>query len=457
MPSEDEVKEIQQEIAVLSQIRSPYVTRFISECALHGEVPCLRLSLPDTTTTHLLGSRLIEGTTKLCIVMEYMAGGSVADLEYLHSEGKIHRDVKAANVLLTSTGDVRLADFGVAAEVSRTLGAKRKTFTGTPFWMAPEVISQSAGAGGGGYDARADVWSLGITAWECAVGTPPHAEEHPMRVLFIIPKQPAPALGPQFSKLVREFVAFVLVKDPEARPTAKEVLKHRAMREATRPSAAFLDRVAAAVQRRAAERAAAESGGGGSGGDDTADADGAFDSPDSGAAYPTWDFGRKGTLGAGGSSGGGARRVSRPGEDGRDRQAELLALGGTVRMPATPRAVTEDSSDGRGGVEELKRQGSGGMGGVLTPGAAAAAAEALHGQVLADEAALEADAAAAAAPVPAEGTLLHFTAARLAQQQQQHRTPDDDCVDVPLSQLARELLAKWRADVSAATVLGGGL
>jgi hypothetical protein len=421
------------------------------------------------------GSRLIEGTTKLCIVMEYMAGGSVADLlaagglldeqsvravcrdlclalEYLHSEGKIHRDVKAANVLLTSTGDVRLADFGVAAEVSRTLGAKRKTFTGTPFWMAPEVISQSAGAGGGGYDARADVWSLGITAWECAVGTPPHAEEHPMRVLFIIPKQPPPALGPQFSKLVRDFVAFVLVKDPQARPTAKEVLKHRAMREATRPSAAFLDRVAAAVQRRAAERAAAESGGGGGGGDDAAD--GAFDSPDSGAAYPTWDFGRKGTLGAGGSSSGGARRVSRPGED---RQAEMLALGGTVRMPATPRAVTEDGGDGRGGTEELKRQGSGGMGGMFTPGAAAAAADALHGQVLADEAALEADAAAAAAPVPAEGTLLHFTAARLAQQRQQQRSPDDDCVGVPLSPLARELLAKWRADVSAAAAMAGGL
>ena len=408
--------------------------------------------------------------------MEYMAGGSVADLlaaggpldeqsvravsrdlclalEYLHSEGKIHRDVKAANVLLTSTGDVRLADFGVAAEVSRTLGAKRKTFTGTPFWMAPEVISQSAGAGGGGYDARADVWSLGITAWECAVGTPPHAEEHPMRVLFIIPKQPAPALGPQFSKMLRDFVAFVLVKEPEARPTAKEVLKHRAMREATRPSAVFLDRVAASVQRRAAERAAAEGGGGG-GGDDAAD--GAFDSPDSAATYPTWDFGRKGTLGTGtGGASGGTRRSGRPGEDGRDRQAELLALGGTVRMPATPRQF-DDGGDGRGGGgEELKRQGSG-IGGGLTLGAAAAAADALHGQVLADGAALEADRAAAAAPAPAEGTLLHFTAARMAQQQ--HRAPDDDCVDVPLSPLTRELLAKWRVDVrSSAAVAGGGL
>jgi len=445
--SEDEVKDIQQEIAVLSQIRSPYVTRFIS-------------------------SRLIEGTSKLCIVMEYMAGGSVADLlaaggpideqsvravcrdlcfalEYLHSEGKIHRDVKAANVLLTATGDVRLADFGVAAEVSRTLGAKRKTFTGTPFWMAPEVISQSAGAGGAGYDARADIWSLGITAYECATGKPPHAEEHPMRVLFIIPKTPPPALGPQFSKQLRDFVAFVLVKEPHERPSAKEVLKHRALREATRPSAAFLDRVAAAVKRHAAERAAADAAG-------EENDEGAEMAPDSASAYPTWDFGRKGSLG-----GGTMRRVNRSvaGEEAAERQAELLALGGTVRMPATPRAATEQldgSVDGAHAPSDDLRapplHGSSATQPLLTPGAAAAAADALHGQVLADAAALEAEQAAASAPAPAEGVLFHFVMSRQQQvQQQQRMNPDDDCVDVPITPLTREMLAKWQVDVGAAT------
>ncbi|KAM9409990.1 serine/threonine-protein kinase 4-like [Pholidichthys leucotaenia] len=224
VPVESDLQEIIKEISIMQQCNSPHVVRYYGSYFKNRD---------------------------LWIVMEYCGAGSVSDiirirnktlteeeiaailqstlkgLEYLHFMRKIHRDIKAGNILLNSEGHAKLADFGVAGQLTDTM-AKRNTVIGTPFWMAPEVIQEI------GYNCVADIWSLGITAIEMAEGKPPYADIHPMRAIFMIPTNPPPTFRKpdQWSPAFIDFVSQCLVKNPENRATATQLLQHTFIKSA---------------------------------------------------------------------------------------------------------------------------------------------------------------------------------------------------------------------------------
>uniref|UniRef100_A0A4W5QLD8 non-specific serine/threonine protein kinase n=1 Tax=Hucho hucho TaxID=62062 RepID=A0A4W5QLD8_9TELE len=187
---------------------------------------------------------------QLWLVMEFCGAGSITDLikntkgnslkeewtayicreilrglTHLHQHKVIHRDIKGQNVLLTENAEVKLVDFGVSAQLDRTVG-KRNTFIGTPYWMAPEVIACDENPEAT-YDFKSDLWSLGITAIEMAEGAPPLCDMHPMRALFLIPRNPAPRLkSKKWSKKFQSFIESCLVKSHGQRPNTEQLLKH---------------------------------------------------------------------------------------------------------------------------------------------------------------------------------------------------------------------------------------
>jgi len=231
---DEEADKIMGEIDILAKCNSPYIVGYF-ECFT---VPPKKRTDPG----------------EMWIVMEFCDGGSVSDLieaaggrgsfamaeeciraacagivlglEYLHKKEICHRDIKCGNVLLTNDGHVKLADFGVSAELEGTIN-KRKTVVGSPFWIAPEVIKEAH------YDGRADVWSLGITAIEMAEGAPPHSNLNPLRAIFLIPSKPAPTLADPdiWSPEMLDFIRVCCKKDPSERSDSALLTSHPFVRQ----------------------------------------------------------------------------------------------------------------------------------------------------------------------------------------------------------------------------------
>ncbi|KAI9205431.1 kinase-like domain-containing protein [Polychytrium aggregatum] len=248
LDADDDILDVRKEISLLSNCDSEYITRY------HGS--------------------FLNGT-KLWVVMDYAGGGSMRSilksgpieepyiavivrevlqaLIYLHKHAHIiHRDIKAANILLTDNGSVKLCDFGVAGQMSKA--QKRYSFVGTPYWMAPEIIIHSA------YGYKADIWSLGITIIELATGNPPFSDLDPRRAIFHIPRSNPPKLEDRFTQAIREFISCCLQQNPDDRLSAEDLfnrlfvktakptsilqellIRHRSWTEANKETATIYD------------------------------------------------------------------------------------------------------------------------------------------------------------------------------------------------------------------------
>jgi len=226
---------IKKEIDILRKCNSPFIVNYYG--CLQGKAKIEEIKggfkYPD------------EGKEPLWILMDFCGGGSVKDITdvtgiplnedqvacvllgviqgviYLHSQKIIHRDIKAANILLGEDGSVKIADFGISTQLNAAVTGNAKTMIGTTYWMAPEVMTER-------YDNRIDVWSLAITAIEMAEMHPPNWHLKPFQLMLKLPKDPPPTLKEpaKFSKEFNEFLAKCLNKDSEKRPSAVQLLQH---------------------------------------------------------------------------------------------------------------------------------------------------------------------------------------------------------------------------------------
>lgn len=211
--TEDDIEDLLYEVDFQAKCESPYLARY------HGSW------LWDNKLTiameYLGGGTLEEHNRKLIPEAHcaYILGQILRALDYLHRNLKIHRDIKSANFLFTEKGEIKLADFGVAAALSYKK-VWRNTFVGTPLYISPEIIESLD------YNYKVDIWSLGILAIEIATGSCPRLNQHPMDILYSVPKDPSPQLPGSFSAEFRDFVSRTTEKNPLHRSSAAELLKH---------------------------------------------------------------------------------------------------------------------------------------------------------------------------------------------------------------------------------------